>query len=150
MALVPEILNTSASAIQLALAPAFLLTGIAGLLNVMAGRLARVIDRGRLLAEGQDIAFSIKPDAINTELQTLDRRRNYTSIAITASTIAALLICLVIAMLFIEVMLGSPLGSVIGTLFSAAMLALITGLAFFLREVHLAMQSIRIPNRKTQ
>jgi hypothetical protein len=31
-------------AIQLALAPVFLLTGIAGILNVMAGRLARIID----------------------------------------------------------------------------------------------------------
>ena len=32
-------------AIQLAIAPVFLLTGIAGLLGVMANRLARVIDR---------------------------------------------------------------------------------------------------------
>jgi hypothetical protein len=40
-----------ARAIQLALAPVFLLTGIAGLLNVMAGRLARIIDRGRYLTE---------------------------------------------------------------------------------------------------
>ncbi len=32
-------------AIQLALAPVFLLTGIAGVLNVMTGRVARIIDR---------------------------------------------------------------------------------------------------------
>ena len=38
-------------AIQLALAPVFLLTGIAGLLNIMTGRLARIIDRGRKLVE---------------------------------------------------------------------------------------------------
>ena len=41
-----------AKAIQLALAPVFLLTGIAALLSVMTGRLARIIDRGRALAEG--------------------------------------------------------------------------------------------------
>jgi Protein of unknown function (DUF2721) len=37
-----------AKAIQLALAPVFLLSGIAALLGVMTGRLARIIDRGRL------------------------------------------------------------------------------------------------------
>ena len=36
-----------AHAIQLAIAPVFLLTGIAGLLGVMSTRLARVIDRAR-------------------------------------------------------------------------------------------------------
>ena len=37
-------LGDVAHAIQLALAPVFLLTGVAGILNVMAGRLARIID----------------------------------------------------------------------------------------------------------
>ena len=36
-------------AIQLAIAPVFLLTGISALLGVMATRLARVIDRARQL-----------------------------------------------------------------------------------------------------
>ena len=47
----PVNFNDVAHAIQLALAPVFLLTGIAGILNVMAGRLARIIDRGRHLTE---------------------------------------------------------------------------------------------------
>ena len=38
-------INDVPQAIQLALGPVFLLTGIAGTLNVMAGRLARIIDR---------------------------------------------------------------------------------------------------------
>jgi hypothetical protein len=44
-------------------------------------------------------------------------------------------------------MLAAPLTWLIGGLFTAAMLALVVGLAFFLREVHLAMQSIRIPTQ---
>jgi hypothetical protein len=45
----PDLLQRGAisHAIQLAIAPVFLLTGIAGLLGVMANRLARVIDRAR-------------------------------------------------------------------------------------------------------
>ena len=38
-------------AIQLAIAPVFLLTGIAGLLAVIANRLGRIIDRARSLEE---------------------------------------------------------------------------------------------------
>ncbi|WP_289284960.1 DUF2721 domain-containing protein, partial [Methylophaga sp. UBA1918] len=38
-------------AVQLALTPAFLLTGMAGILNVMANRLARIIDRARVLTD---------------------------------------------------------------------------------------------------
>ena len=49
MILTPDSSNDIASVIQLALAPAFLLTGIAGMLNVMAGRLSRIIDRGRVV-----------------------------------------------------------------------------------------------------
>jgi hypothetical protein len=41
---VAENMTDVARAIQLALAPVFLLTGIAGLLNVMTNRLARIVD----------------------------------------------------------------------------------------------------------
>ena len=141
----PDSFNDIGRAIQLALAPVFLLTGIAGILNVMAGRLARIIDRGRALTEGQS-GTSSEQDSVVIEQQSLEQRRHFTSIAITACTIAALLVCVVIAALFLEVMLNAPFKWVIGTLFAAAMLALVIGLAFFLREVHLAMQSIRIPS----
>jgi Protein of unknown function (DUF2721) len=142
---VPSSANTFsyiARAIQLALTPAFLLTGIAGMLNGMAGRLSRIIDRGRALAEGR---VPSAHDSLVLEIQILERRRHFTSVAITAATIAALLVCIVIAALFIEVMLGAPLNWLIGSLFTAAMAALVVGLAFFLREVHLAMRSTRIP-----
>jgi Protein of unknown function (DUF2721) len=134
-----------ATAIQLALGPVFLLTGIAGLLNVMAGRLSRIIDRGRALTDGRQGGAALDRDSLDRELENLERRRYLTSVAITAHTIAALLVCTVIAGLFLEAMLDAPLTWVIGSLFTAATLALIVGLAFFLREVHLATQTIRIP-----
>jgi hypothetical protein len=149
MAPTPDSFSDMARAIQLALAPVFLLTGIAGLLGVMAGRLARIIDRGRALTEGRQGPASPAPAPIAFEHESLERRRKFTSIAITACTIAALLVCVVIAAIFLEVMLDAPLKWVIGALFTAAMLALVVGLAFFLREVHLAMQSVRIPTLRT-
>jgi hypothetical protein len=128
-----------ARAIQLALAPVFLLTGIAGMLNVMAGRLTRIIDRGRALTEG-----GLASVATPGELRTLELRRHVVSVAITACTIAALLVCLVIPTLFAEVMLGAPLEWLIGILFTTSTLSLVVGLAYFLREVYLATSTIRI------
>ena len=133
-----------AKAIQLAMAPVFLLTGIAALLSVMTGRLARIIDRGRAFAEGS-VSFVSQNDAlIELERQTLEPRRRLTSVAITATTIAALLVCMLIAGLFVEVMLETPLKWLISAFFAASMFALVVGLAFFLREVHLAMRTVRI------
>lgn len=139
----PDSLDSIAKAIQLALAPVFLLTGIAGMLNVMTNRLSRIIDRGRQLTEVRQPALPSPP--VDAEIQCLERRRHLTSVAITASTIAALLVCIVIAALFAEVLLNAHLKWFIGALFTIAMLVLVVGLAFFLREVHLAMKSLLIP-----
>jgi hypothetical protein len=132
-------------AIQLALAPAFLLTGIAGMLNVMAARLGRIIDRGRRLKERPlDAAAGPDEAALVEELQGLERRRRLASNAITACTLAALLVCMVIATLFLEELLDWPLRWLEGVLFTGSTLALVVGLGFFLVEVHLATQTIRV------
>lgn len=136
-----ENITDVAKAIQLALAPVFLLTGVAGMLNVMIGRLARIIDRGRMITEGD-----LKHEQANhqTELRNLEKRRHLVSYGITASTIAALLLCVVITILFLEVMLNVRLAGLIGVLFMMATLALSIGLGYFLREVHMATRTVRI------
>lgn len=131
-------------AIQLALAPVFLLTGIAGILNVMAGRLARIIDRGRQLTEGPTPGSVLAGPALGVELRGLEQRRYLASAAITACTAAALLVCTVTAALFLEVLLQVELKWLVGLLFTGSTLALVVGLAYFLREVHLATKTVRI------
>ena len=137
-------LNDVGHAIQLALAPVFLLTGIAGILNVMAGRLARIIDRGRELTEGPSRGLSATSASLHEELASLEQRRHLASAAITACTFSALLVCTVIALLFLEVLLGIEFKWLLGIFFTASTLALVAGLAYFLREVHLATKTVRI------
>ena len=132
-------------AIQLSLVPVFLLTGIAGILGVMAGRLARIVDRGRALTETNEAPQGSFRERVLDELKELERRKFFISVAITASTIAALLLCLLVITLFLEGLIAAPLKWLIGSLFAASTLALIVGLSFFLREVHMAMQTIHIP-----
>jgi hypothetical protein len=134
-----------AHAIQLALAPVFLLTGIAGILAVMTNRLARIIDRGRWFEAHWAQLDVAARDAGRPELLCLEHRRKLASSAITATTFSGLLVCLVVATLFVEVLLGLSLKWLAGVFFIASMAWLITGMAFFLREVRLATSTVRIP-----
>ena len=70
-----------AKAIQLALAPAFLLGGIAALLSVMTGRLSRIMDRGRAFAEGK-VRLVSDHAAIALERQALESRRRLFALVI--------------------------------------------------------------------
>ena len=131
-------------AIQLAIAPVFLLTGIAGLLGVMANRLARVIDRARYFEGAWDSLDERIREATRVELRYLERRRRLASWSINFCTAAALVVCLVIVALFVEEFFAVNVRWVAGVLFVLALMCLIGGLFTFLREVYLATHSVRI------
>jgi len=133
-----------AHAIQLAIAPVFLLTGIAALLGVMANRLARIIDRAR---HYEDVWENLDEDArqlAREELGFLETRRHLAAWAINFCTTGALLVCTVIAALFADEFFEADLKWLAGALFVGAMLALIGGLACFLREVYVSTHTVRI------
>src|SRR5262245_13497186 len=83
--------------IALAVAPVFLLSGIAAMLAVMTNRLARIVDRARALETEHIGATPIVRDWITRELVPLRRRARLTGVAITLCTVTALLVCTVIA-----------------------------------------------------
>jgi Protein of unknown function (DUF2721) len=127
-----------ARVIQLSIAPVFLITGIAGLLGVLSGRLGRTIDRARVLAKEKDI------EPFHAELTILSRRAKIMYRAIALGTVSALLICFVIVSLFISAFVRFPVSTIVTTLFIGAMVALIAALLHFLREVFLATRILRI------
>lgn len=131
-------------AIQLAIAPVFLLTGIAALLGVMANRLARIIDRGRDLEQKWASLSEKARAAARSEVLHLERRRHFASWSINFCTGAALLVCTVISTLFCEEFFRADLKWLAGVLFVGVMVALVAGLTCFLREVYLATHSVRI------
>lgn len=134
-----------AHVIQLAIAPVFLLTGIASLLVVLTNRLGRIIDRARFL-EGQHQIIDTGEHKllIGTDLHMLKRRARYVNRAISLFTVAALLVCLLISVLFISAFYTPDVSRFVASLFVGAMLCLILGLVGFLREVQLATASLRI------
>jgi len=131
-------------AIQLAIAPVFLLSGIAALLGVMAGRLARIVDRARDLEQRWTALDETARAAGRAELDYLERRRRLASWSINFCTGAALLLCIVIVTLFIGQFFGTDLKWLAGAQFVGVMVVLIGGLTSFLREVYLATHRGRI------
>ncbi len=140
----PESALLVQQAIQLSVAPVFLLTGIAGLLGVMANRLARIIDRARALGGQKGTLDAAAVCMASLELISLERRRRLASWAINFCTSAALLVCTVIVTLFIEEFLGANLKWLAGAQFIAAMLSVIAGLSCFLAEVYIATHTSHI------
>jgi len=132
-----------AHVIQLATAPVFLLTGVAALLSVLTGRLARVIDRARLLND-QLRNKEEKPAYVHNELKFLRRRMALIDSSITLCTICALSICIVIASLFIGSFWKFDVSMLVVFLFIAGMLALIAALLCFLWEIFAAIRSVRL------
>ena len=132
------------SAVQEAVTPVFLLTAIGGMLNVMAHRLSRVVDRARHLesnvAEWRDQKRRIAID----DLAVLGQRMAAVNWAIALCTLAALLVCVVVALLFIEQLSSIELDAPIAWLFVSATLLLTAGLLLFLWEVQLALRSVRV------
>lgn len=139
------VLTAVAQTIQTAIAPVFLLAGIGAILNVMVGRLARVIDRVRALEELQTVAPA-DPAAPRRrwELRLLDRRMRVINLAIYLIVGAAVMTCLVVATMFVAEIIHWQIGRWVALFFILAMLLLISGLVSFLVEVHISLRSNRV------
>lgn len=136
-----------AQVIQLAVAPVFLLMGVAAMLAVLTQRLGRIIDRARDLEERLPVASEQSRPHHLGELGLLSRRARLMNRAISLCTTCALLICAVIVTLFVGAFLKTDVSLVIGLLFITSMLALFGGLLMFLSEIRLATVGLRIGPR---
>ncbi len=127
--------------IQLAIAPVFLLTGVATKLTVLTNRLARIIDRTRVLEDRLHIAAN---EEYTEELEVLYQRSHLINYAISSSTGCGFLVCLVIAMLFLGDSTNIKLDKYIAASFVLAMLGLIFSFVFFLREIFISSRFMRM------
>lgn len=133
-----------AHVIQLAVAPVFLLSGVFIFLTVLTNRLARLVDRARKVEEIAKSAAVVELKQHKENLRVLARRARMMNRAVTMSTVCALLVSFMVATLFMSAFLKFDLSTTIALMFILAMLSLISALLFFLREVFIAITSLRI------
>ena len=132
-----------ARTIQLAVAPVFLLTAIGTIINALAGRLGRAVDRRRHLEEIVESLAGERLDETLIELRNLRQRILLVMWAMALSVLSALLVCLLIGTAFVGAFISLDLSRPVALLFVAAVLALTLGLVCFMKEVFLAAFTVR-------
>ena len=136
-------INQITHVITLAIAPVFLLTAVGTLMGVLANRLARIVDRIRVL---EDKLHELGLEALKPardEIDNLRQRLRLIYFAVACAVFCALFVGLLIIVAFIDAFMSVNLAKFVGLLFVMAMLAFIGSLIVFLREIFLAVANTR-------
>ena len=150
MALPDTNIGTIAQVIQLSVAPVFLLAGVGATLNVLVGRLVRIVERARITEVQINNPENQQSAELLERLEVLAIRARLISRAIALSVLCAVLVPLVVVSLFISVLFGVNLEVPIAVAFISAMLSLATGLVYFLREVFVATSALTFSLAQTE
>lgn len=136
--------------IQTAVAPVFLLLAVGSVLGVLTNRLARIVDRARVLDRELLVAEDHRRIAtLQADLHVLQRRAGLVNGSITLAVVCALLVCGVIVLLFVDAVYRVDNSRLIALCFVLAMVAFIAALAGFLRETYLATSALRFGTKRT-
>ncbi len=137
-------LDTVTHGIQLAVAPVFLLTAVSGMIGSVAGRLARIIDRARLLEDRIDAAAISDPMLTAfAELKQLRLRGALTNACIGLLTFCAIMIGLTIMALFLGETIELEILRIATILFLSGVVCFLLALICFLTETLIATRMLK-------
>lgn len=136
-------LATVTHGIQLAVAPVFLLTAVAAMIGTVAGRLARIIDRARLLEDRIAAAQDDPMTAAYSELGQLRRRARLVNTSIALLTLCAILIGLTIVTLFLGETTAMQMLRLATIFFLSSVSSFLLALLCFLAETVIATRMLR-------
>lgn len=134
-----------AQTIQLALAPVFVLVAIGNILNLLSGRLGRVVDRSRQLQDRFTRTEGPDREELVAEIRMIDQRISLITRAIRLMVIAGLSIGVTVAVLFLEELVRLNLQRLAAATFLLAVGLLMWALLLFLREIQVSARQLRIP-----
>ena len=136
-------LNQITHVITLAIAPVFLLNAVGAIIGVLANRLARIVDRIRVLEDRLHELGLGELMPARAELDSLRRRLRLIYFSVASAVFCALFVGLLIIIAFMGAFMSVNLATFVGLFFVLAMLAFIACLIIFLREIVLAVASTR-------
>lgn len=140
--------NATFQAIQLAIAPVFLLTAIATLIGALATRLARIVDRARILEERLASRTAVNEEAAYAELDLSRVRGRVVNLGLALLTISAALIGVTVVTLFLGETTSPRSEALIPWSFLGGLASFILALLCFLVETLLATRVLRFAERK--
>ncbi len=142
--------NAILSAIQSAVAPVFMLTAIAAMIGTVATRLARIIDRARVLEERLESSAPINVKAASWELKRLKLRGRICNWSIGMLGICGMLIAATVMVLFMGETVSPRSERLVPWTFLSALALFVAALLFFLLETFLATHTLRFGRNLTR
>lgn len=138
-------LATVTHGIQLAVAPVFLLTAVAGMIAAVAGRLARIIDRARFLENRLETGAieTLRAVKMYSELRRLKRRGRLVNTCLALLTFCAILIGTTIILLFLGETSEMPIFKIATVCFLSGVVCFLLALVCFLTETMLATHLLK-------
>ena len=136
--------------IQVALTPVFLLTALAGLLNVFSTRLGRVADRVDQVAARLQSAIETDAEVLSAQLDYLKSRSLVLDVAVVLATIAGVATSGAALVLFVGALREQIVRSMLFILFGGALIFTIAALFAFAVEMMMAGRGLRALVRSHQ
>jgi hypothetical protein len=130
--------------LQFAISPVVLISAVGLLLLTVTNRFGRAIDRSRTLV-GEIMAIEApKRGPLQEQLRILMKRSGWLQRSITLIAASLFLSGLMIFVMFLKVLAGWPVGGLIVLVFALDVLSLIGSMVYFLMELFLALEAVRI------
>ncbi len=144
------VIDGVSNAIQLAVAPVFMLTAIGGLIGALATRLGRIIDRARDLEERIHEGRLVDQPAVEAiywELGRLKLRGRVVNASVGLLTLSAMMIGATVLSLFLGETTASKVSPLVAICFLSGVVCFVLALVCFLWETLLAGYTLRFRER---
>ena len=145
--------DSIAHIIQVALAPAFLLSALATLLNVFSTRLGRISDKvDALSAEAATVtvangtgakAAEARAARLSRRLSHLRRRSFFLDVAVVLASLGGGLIGLAVLTLFVGALRDAATASILFACFGSALVCTVAAIGAFMAEILMAGRGVR-------
>lgn len=135
-------LSHASSILQLAVSPAIIISACGLLILSMSNRLGRAIDRARILSRERHGASEIRKRNIDLQMSVIVHRCRLIRSAILFTAICIMLTAILILALFILTSAELDAGLIVAVVFCGSIVSLAVALAFFTRDVFLALKAM--------
>jgi hypothetical protein len=130
--------------LQTAIGPTIMISGVGLLLLTMTNRLARTIDRARIV--GRELSSASQEDRVKDaeQLRVLWRRARLIRLSIALASTSALFAAILIIVLFVTALLQMENAWLICTLFIVCLACLIGSLVVFIHDINQALAALKL------
>jgi hypothetical protein len=128
-------------ALQTAVSPVVLISGVGLLLLTMTNRLGRLVDRARALSAQLKGGTAPDSDAVHAQLRILSQRGRLLRRSIASAGFCILFAALLIISLFVTKLAGHEVQWLYAAFFFLSLICLIFSLVDFIRDVYRALEA---------